>query len=67
MVIASATYRHHAADCLKSALLVNAQSDRALLTEMAALWLRLAERAELMAKLEAPRTVAQDAAQGSAS
>jgi len=44
----AAKYKRHAADCLRFARLVSAPDDRALLTEMAAMWLRLADRAELM-------------------
>src|SRR5258708_7217232 len=43
-------YRRHAADCLRLALSVGAPGDRALLMEMAAMWLRLVERAERMTK-----------------
>ena len=43
----AAKYKRHAADCLRLAQLVSASDDRALLTEMAARWLRLADRAEL--------------------
>jgi hypothetical protein len=44
----AAKYKRHAADCLRFAQLVSTPDDRALLTEMAAMWLRLADRAELM-------------------
>ena len=44
----AAQYKRHAADCLRFAQLISAPEDRALLTEMAAMWLRLADRAELM-------------------
>jgi hypothetical protein len=44
----AAKYKRHAADCLRFAQLVGAPDDRALLTEMAAMWLRLADRADLM-------------------
>ena len=40
------TYRRHAADCLRLAHSASSPTDRALLMEMAALWQRLAERAE---------------------
>jgi hypothetical protein len=43
---AGATYRQHAADCLRLAQLASAPKDKALLAEMAAMWLRLAEFAE---------------------
>jgi hypothetical protein len=43
---AGATYRLHAADCLRLAQLASAPQDKALLAEMAAMWLRLAEFAE---------------------
>jgi hypothetical protein len=43
---AVATYRQHAADCLRLAQSASAPQDRALLAEMAAMWLRLAEFAE---------------------
>jgi hypothetical protein len=39
-------YRQHAADCARLAQSVSAPQDRAVLMEMAAMWLRLAERAE---------------------
>jgi hypothetical protein len=38
-------YRQHAADCLRLAQLVSTPGDRTVLVEMAAAWLRLAERA----------------------
>ena len=43
-----AKYRRHAADCLRLAdtELFRNSNDRTLLIEMAAMWLRLAERAE---------------------
>ena len=44
----AAKYKRPAADCLRLAQLVSAPNDRALLTEMAAMWHRLADRAELM-------------------
>jgi hypothetical protein len=37
-------YRRHAADCLRFAQSVNAPDDRTMLVEIAATWLRLAER-----------------------
>jgi hypothetical protein len=49
----AAKYKRHAADCLRLAQLVSAPGDRAVLTEMAAMWLWLADRAELMS--EQPR------------
>ena len=42
-------YRQHAADCVRLAQSVSGPEDRTLL-EMAAMWLRLAERAEAMVK-----------------
>jgi hypothetical protein len=44
----AAKYRRHAADCLRLAEteLFRNSNDRTLLIEMAAMWLRLAERAE---------------------
>jgi hypothetical protein len=48
----AAKYKRHAADCFRFAQLVSAPDDRALLTEMAAMWLRLAGRAELMSEQE---------------
>jgi hypothetical protein len=41
-----AKYRRHAADCLRLAETELFRNDRLLLVEMAAMWLRLAERAE---------------------
>ena len=38
-------YRQHAADCLRFAQSVNALHDRTVLVNIAATWLRLAERA----------------------
>jgi hypothetical protein len=38
-------YRQHAADCLRLAQSVSTPGDRTVLVEMAAAWLRLAERA----------------------
>jgi hypothetical protein len=38
-------YRRHAADCLRLAETESFRHDRILLVEMAAMWLRLAERA----------------------
>jgi hypothetical protein len=46
---AGATYRQHAADCLRLAQLASAPRDKGLLAEMAAMWLRLAEFAETIA------------------
>ena len=43
-------YRQHAADCVRLAQSVSGPEDRTLLMEMAAIWLRLAERAEAMVK-----------------
>ena len=43
---AGPTYRQNAADCLRLAQLANEPQDKALLAEMAAMWLRLAEFAE---------------------
>ena len=43
---AGVTYRRHALDCLRLAQLASTPQDKALLTEMAAMWLRLAEFAE---------------------
>jgi len=43
-------YRQHAADCVRLAQSVSGPEDRTLLMEMAAMWLRLAERAEAMVK-----------------
>jgi hypothetical protein len=37
-------YRQHAADCVRLAQSVSGPEDRTLLMEMAAMWLRLAER-----------------------
>lgn len=47
----AAKYKRHAADCLRFARLVSTPRDRAVLTEMAAMWLRLADRAEMMSEL----------------
>jgi hypothetical protein len=44
----AAKYKRHAADCLRLAQSVSASGDRVLLIEMAAMWLRLADRAELI-------------------
>jgi hypothetical protein len=46
----AAKYKRHAADCLRLARLVSDSDDKALLTEMAAMWLRLADRSELMSE-----------------
>jgi hypothetical protein len=43
---AAETYRQHAADCVRLAQSVSGPEDKALLMEMAAMWLRLADRAE---------------------
>jgi hypothetical protein len=43
-------YRQHAADCVRLAQSVSSPEDRTLLMEKAAMWLRLAERAEAMGK-----------------
>ena len=57
----AAKYKRHAADCLRFAQLVSAPRDRALLTEMAAMWLRLADRAEIMSDLwERVRAIAAE-------
>ena len=42
----AAKYRRYAADCLRLAETFRSSVDRTLLIEMAAMWLRLAERAE---------------------
>ena len=47
-----AKYRRHAADCLRLAQLLNTPRDQAVLREMAAMWLRLVERAERMDQAE---------------
>ena len=47
---AAETYRQHAGDCVRLAQSVSGPEDRTLLMEMAAMWLRLAERAEAMGK-----------------
>jgi hypothetical protein len=46
---AGPTYRQHAADCLGLAQAASTPKDKALLAEMAAMWLRLAEFAESIA------------------
>jgi hypothetical protein len=46
----SEKYRQHAADCVRLAHSVAAPVDRAVLMEMAAMWMRLAERAEVVGK-----------------
>jgi hypothetical protein len=57
----AAKYKRHAANCLRFARLMSAPRDRALLTEMAAMWLRLADRAEIMSELlEGIRVMSQD-------
>lgn len=43
---AGPTYRQHALDCLRLAQLSSTPQDKALLAEMATMWLRLAEFAE---------------------
>jgi hypothetical protein len=43
---AGVTYRQHALDCLRLAQLASTPQDKALLAEMATMWLRLAEFAE---------------------
>lgn len=48
---AGVKYRQHAADCLRLAQLSSAPQEKALLAEMAAMWLRLAEFAESVALL----------------
>jgi hypothetical protein len=42
----SEKYRQHAADCVRLAQSVSAAGDRAVLIEMAAMWMRLPDRAE---------------------
>jgi hypothetical protein len=44
----AAKLRRHAADCFRLAQSVSAPKDRAVLTEMAAIWLRLADRSEIV-------------------
>jgi hypothetical protein len=46
-------YRQHAADCVRLAQSVSSLGDRATLMEMAAIWMRLAERAEATVKVPA--------------
>jgi len=41
-----AEYRQHAVDCLRLAQLTSAPQDKTVLTELAAMWLRLAEFTE---------------------
>jgi hypothetical protein len=48
---AGTTYRQHALDCLRLAQLASTPQDKALLAEMATMWLRLAEFAESVATL----------------
>jgi hypothetical protein len=55
-----AYYRQLAADCLWTAKSVSARNDRALLVEMAATWLRLAELAEDWNKALTPETAGRD-------
>jgi hypothetical protein len=43
---AGLTYRQHALDCLRLAQLASTPQDKAVLAEMATMWLRLAEFAE---------------------
>jgi hypothetical protein len=43
---AGVTYRQHALDCLRLAQLASTPQDKALLAEMATMWLRLAEFSE---------------------
>jgi len=43
-------YRHYGATCVQLAQAVTAPEDKALLLEMAVLWLRLAQRAEAAEK-----------------
>jgi hypothetical protein len=43
---AGATYRQHALNCLRLAQSASTPQDKALLAEMATMWLRLAEFAE---------------------
>jgi hypothetical protein len=43
---AGVTYRQHALDCLRLAQLASTPHDKALLAEMATMWLRLAEFTE---------------------
>jgi hypothetical protein len=47
---AAETYRLHAGDCVRLAQSISSPEDRALLMEMAAMWLRLADRAEAVGK-----------------
>jgi len=44
----AAKFRRHAADCFRLAQSISAPKDRTLLTEMAAMWLRLADRSEIV-------------------
>ena len=46
-------YRRHAADCVRVSQTLTKPEDKALLMEMASIWLRLAERAEA-ASLDKP-------------
>jgi hypothetical protein len=46
---AGVTYRQHALDCLRLAQLASTPQDKALLAEMATMWLRLAEFSESVA------------------
>jgi hypothetical protein len=56
---AGTTYGQHALDCLRLAQSASAPQDKAVLAEMAAMWLRLAEFAESVGV-----TVADDADAG---
>ena len=44
----AAKFRRHAADCFRLAQSMSAPKDWALLTEMVAMWLRLADRSEII-------------------
>jgi hypothetical protein len=44
----AAKFRRHVADCFRLAQSISAPKDRALLIEMAAMWLRLADRSEII-------------------
>ena len=46
---AGATYRQHALDCLRLAQVASAPRDKAVLAEMAATWMRLADFVETIA------------------
>jgi hypothetical protein len=59
-MFSAAYYRELAADCLWTAKFISAPNDRALLVEMAATWLRLAELAEGWNKAPAPEAAGRD-------